>query len=208
MRKDIGRLLRLGRWSQLMTINITLPAPSYSLKFGEFRSAYERLNEQGGVYFLYDVNGNLLYVGKSVNLYSRINQHLTGQGKSVQFAKFVSRIDVIFVSDDYEREIYETYAINMLKPSYNISKQYRKSFTDEQYEAHSQVNELRTEREFLRTEIYRIAGELGDKVIYDLEDDMEDEEVEEWSELEGLRKEYRLINEKITDLQKKLFKSS
>jgi excinuclease UvrABC nuclease subunit len=185
-----------------MSINITLPEPSLSMKFGDIRKNYDNLNEKGGVYLLYDVNDRLLYVGKSVNLYSRINQHITGHGKSAQFSDLIFRVDVIVERDALFREIYETYAINTLFPPYNASKLFNYKRDDKQYEIETKLDELITEREFMRQEIYKLAREFGNDVIYDIDDDLSQEEADDFAELTHLRREFRKINEKINELRK------
>lgn len=187
-----------------MSIEIKLPEPTFSIKFGEFRSHYDDINGKGGVYFLYDVNDSLLYIGKSSNLYARVNQHINGHGRSAAFAKLIYRIDVILESNDLYRELYETYAINTLRPIYNASKVFNAKPSDKQFDIQTKIDELVTEREFMRHEIYRLAGKFGTDVYYDLEDDLTEEESENWAELAYLRREYRKLNENIVELRKEI----
>lgn len=185
-----------------MSIEITLPKPSMSMKLGNFRRNYIKLKEKGGVYFLYNVDDELIYVGKSKNLYSRINQHITGHGKSINFSHLIYRIDVVFESDELYRELYETYAINTLKPIYNISKVYKAKQTEDQYKIQTRLDELISEREYLRYEIYEMVGALGDPIVYDYDEDLTTEQSDAWAELSHMRRQYRIINEKIKSLRK------
>lgn len=166
-----------------MSIEITLPSPSFSLRLGEIKGKYENLYEKAGVYFLFDVEGRLLYIGKSINLYTRINQHIAGHGKSVYFSELIFRVNIILESDALFREIYETFAINTLYPLYNSSKAFNFKRDDKQYELETKLDTLISEREFMQCEIYRLAEEFRGTTIYDPDSDLSQEEYADLTEL-------------------------
>ena len=79
--------------------------------------------KRGGVYFLYSKDGDLLYVGRSVNVKQRLIDHLMGgSGNTKQFSDEISNVKGFYVYDIADQEIYETYAIKTLRPKYNRAK--------------------------------------------------------------------------------------
>lgn len=81
-----------------------------------------RREKNRGIYVLFDEFDNVLYVGKSRRLISRVRSHMRGHGSSEEFASFIYKIGVIPVKRLCDLDIYETYAINTLKPRYNRDK--------------------------------------------------------------------------------------
>lgn len=80
-----------------------------------------------GIYFLYNKHNDLLYVGKSKNLQSRIADHIKGRTNTSYFSKEISYIRYSPVASLMECEIYETYFINTLNPKYNKEKVYNET---------------------------------------------------------------------------------
>lgn len=66
----------------------------------------------GGIYFLYD-NDNLVYIGKSSNIFYRIGTHIHQQLK--KFDSWEYQI----IEDEEERSNMEGYLIDIFKPKYN-----------------------------------------------------------------------------------------
>lgn len=102
-----------------MAIQITLPTDSLTFNVGEvseYNSVF--LVKPGGIYVFYNEEGECLYVGKSVNLRSRIRTRLN---KS-PFKDEIDSITIYFSSSEAERDIYETYAINEFGAKYNRDK--------------------------------------------------------------------------------------
>ena len=98
-------------------INITLPA-FVSLQLNKLT----RVKGKFGVYVILDKNESPLYVGKG-ELFDRLTQHVK-RGKTTLFRRYIKTIRYFEVNDPTEREIYETYLINELKPPFNSSKVY------------------------------------------------------------------------------------
>ncbi len=85
----------------------------------------ELIPRKSGIYLLYGEDKNLLYIGKAENLRDRVKVHVSGQDfSSRKFSRLIQSISCIFVSCPMERDIYETYMINVLKPTFNTKKVY------------------------------------------------------------------------------------
>jgi len=115
---------------------IELQEPNISKEYISIQE-YFQAPKQGGLYFFYDSNYELMYIGKSKDLQYRIKSHM-GNGATIAskdirhnftYFKF-SVIDCVV-----DREIYETYLINKFKPKLNRDKVflYKTSFYEEQY---------------------------------------------------------------------------
>ncbi|MBB1564551.1 GIY-YIG nuclease family protein, partial [Candidatus Gracilibacteria bacterium] len=84
----------------------------------------KNLPNSPGIYQFFDKNEEIIYVGKSVNLKSRVNSYFNGKAK-LNFAKqkMVGKIEdikIIIVNNETESLILETNLIKKLKPKYNI----------------------------------------------------------------------------------------
>ena len=104
-----------------------------------------------GLYLIFDEKMILMYVGKASGIRNRLAQHFHAKGKEEQK---VYRHYVYFsytqVDDPVDREIYETYYINKLRPKLNKSKvfTYKSSYNefvldDIKREKEEHVRELR-----------------------------------------------------------------
>lgn len=79
--------------------------------------------DKGGIFQFYNINDELLFVGKARKLRQRIKKHFEDNVSPIKMHRDeVYRIDVCYVEDPMEREIYETYIINTLQSKYNIDK--------------------------------------------------------------------------------------
>lgn len=77
----------------------------------DFVTTASQLSNAHGVYFLYNLEGELIYVGKSVDLSIRILSTISGRGRcAVEFARTASKSDM---------SVYEKYYISKLKPLMN-----------------------------------------------------------------------------------------
>lgn len=77
-----------------------------------------------GVYKYFNNKWEIIYVWKSVNLFSRVNSYFNGKSK-LNFAKAkmvdqISKIETIIVENETESLILETNLIKQYKPKYNI----------------------------------------------------------------------------------------
>lgn len=104
-------------------IEIVLPDFDLTFIYGTLRNHQDTLMlNPGGVYAFYDDIGECLYVGKSKQLYKRLRSH-----KHSEFSDEIYKVAVIYVTNPTYRDIYETYAIKVLAPSYNRDKVYVKT---------------------------------------------------------------------------------
>lgn len=114
-----------------MSIKITLPnfASDYIEK--DRRLTIPKITQ--GLYFLYGSNKELLYVGKAKRLRERVSSHINGTAENTRlFSHLFEFIRYINVNCPYEREIYETFAINTYFPKFNSNKTY--TYTSEYLE--------------------------------------------------------------------------
>lgn len=83
-----------------------------------------------GIYFIYNRKGELVYVGRTKCLRTRLTDHFAGRTHTKQFFKDFYEFRYMVVKNKTERKIYELYAINTLKPKYNQADIY----DDEEFE--------------------------------------------------------------------------
>ena len=127
-----------------MTINILMPTDKITLQLHEIAGSFESLRfRPGGVYVFYDNQGECLYVGQSKTLSERLRTHLA----SSPFADEIASVTIYFVSDPYEREVYETYAITTFDGRYNRAKKFEQRTAnplvgEEIDEAYYEIEEL------------------------------------------------------------------
>ncbi|WP_338448856.1 nucleotide excision repair endonuclease [Niallia oryzisoli] len=83
--------------------------------------------DKGGIFLFYNINDELLFVGKARKLRQRIKKHFEDNVSPIKMHRDeVYRMDICLVDDPMEREIYETYIINKLHAKYNIEKVFYK----------------------------------------------------------------------------------
>lgn len=182
-------------------INITLPKVSKSLTVDNLGINKEELNEMAGIYYLYDRNRQLLYVGQAKNLFNRLIQHRSGHSNSRTFYEDIAYIDVTYVSDDYAREIYETHAIHELRPSCNRSKSFTRPKSDAELEAEDRISILRDERRMLVDEILRIREDFG-IAEYFTESEIDPDDLADWGTILHNEKLIAEIDAEISELKR------
>jgi excinuclease UvrABC nuclease subunit len=102
-------------------INITIPEVDRVISKSEIQTIPPK---KAGLYFMYDKDNKLLYIGKSTNLKVRVKQHVKGHEfqTAYLFAEEIEKISIVFITCPMELDIYETYLINTLKPTWNEKK--------------------------------------------------------------------------------------
>jgi GIY-YIG catalytic domain len=79
--------------------------------------------DKGGIFLFYNINDELLFVGKARKLRQRIKKHFEDNVSPIKSHRDeVYKIEVCVVDDPMDREIYETYIINKLQAKYNVDK--------------------------------------------------------------------------------------
>ncbi|KIL45807.1 nucleotide excision repair endonuclease [Jeotgalibacillus soli] len=92
-----------------------------------FIDFHEIPRDKGGIFMFYNINDELLFVGKARKLRQRIKKHFEDTVSPIKnYRDEVYRIDVSIVEEPMDREIYETYIINTLQAKYNIDKVFYK----------------------------------------------------------------------------------
>ena len=91
---------------------------------------FENYPETPGLYFMYDKEGALLYVGKSKNIRGRLKQHFkqfAGMMREHQLKSRVERVDFMECFHDLPTTLLELHYIKTMKPYYNRAGR-RKNF--------------------------------------------------------------------------------
>ncbi|GGF09163.1 exonuclease domain-containing protein [Hymenobacter cavernae] len=86
------------------------------------------LPQEAGVYYFHNEQGEVIYVGKSINIYKRIQQHFAidyKSRKSLEFKNSISDITWELTGSELIALLYESHEIKRLKPLYN--RQQRRS---------------------------------------------------------------------------------
>ena len=89
------------------------------------REQIAALPEKTGVYFFYDAGGQLLYIGKSINIRKRVMGHFSGDMKSLRLHNFKNRIQQIrceITGSDLVAQLLESDLIKKAQPLYNRSQ--------------------------------------------------------------------------------------
>lgn len=107
-----------------MNLSIEIPQDMITIN----KDNVEKISSKKGVYYLYNKDEVLIYIGKSKNVKSRIKQHFA----SSRFKADIFKISYFIVETSVELDIYETYLIDKFKPIHNIGKTFYK--TDERDE--------------------------------------------------------------------------
>ncbi|WP_042147211.1 nucleotide excision repair endonuclease [Paucisalibacillus sp. EB02] len=123
-------------------INISIPTPDITIterkqilkeNEPEIKPIYGFIDfhliprDKGGIFLFYNINDELLFVGKARKLRQRIKKHFEDTVSPIKMHRDeVYKIDICLVEDPMEREIYETYIINELKSRYNVDKVFYK----------------------------------------------------------------------------------
>lgn len=82
----------------------------------------EKLPARAGVYYFYDENSILLYIGKSVHLRNRVMSHFSSDHKSpkdLQMSSKITRVEFELTPSDFGAQIRESNQIKALNPLYN-----------------------------------------------------------------------------------------
>jgi len=83
----------------------------------------DKLPHKPGIYIHKDKDGNIMYVGKAVDLYSRVSSYFSGSVNSFKTAHMVEQIadiETITVESELEALILEANLIKQYLPPYNI----------------------------------------------------------------------------------------
>lgn len=101
--------------------NIEIPSDDIMVPV---KNAYLTPNVSG-IYKFYSSDNELLYIGKSNDIRSRVSSHVSGSTNTEKFYLEFSYLTCIFIDNPLFLDIIETYMINTLKPKYNKSKVFK-----------------------------------------------------------------------------------
>ncbi len=124
--------------------------------------------DRSGVYIFYDESDVPIYVGKTVSFKKRFSKHSTES----EFFHLATTVRLYVVKSEYEKDIYETYLINDLKPEYNRAKTFytRLEYEDMLHKVEERIFDVKREIE----EIERTLCEISDpdsELIAELDSD-------------------------------------
>lgn len=92
------------------------------------KEEFDKLPASCGVYYFHDVRGNVIYVGKAVNIKKRIAGHFTGDAREWSRSKIRNEIHHIsyeLTGNELIALILESQEIRRLWPKYNQAQKYR-----------------------------------------------------------------------------------
>src|SRR5690554_2260854 len=83
-------------------------------------SHFKELPTLSKVYFFYDQNDNLVYIGKSINIRKRVQQHFSAKDrKSIKIQIYVKRVSYEVMGSELIALLYESELIKQHKPLFN-----------------------------------------------------------------------------------------
>lgn len=88
------------------------------VKFTEYKH-HEHVEIGGGIYRMYDNSGEVVYVGKSVNIHRRMHQHLGKDTNSAYFVDEVVKIEFLQEPDHVNQTLLEGIFMAYHRPKYN-----------------------------------------------------------------------------------------
>ncbi len=83
------------------------------------KEVYETLPEKTGVYYFHDTQGKIIYVGKAINIRSRIYSHFTGKGARLSFINSIAGITYKLCGSELIALLLESDEIKRIYPRYN-----------------------------------------------------------------------------------------
>ena len=119
--------LLLERWRREIAHDVVAAAADAlvrapTIPAGLAEGALDAIPEAPGVYLFYGENGAALYVGKSINLWSRVLAHFAGDhrdARDMKIAQQVTRVDWIETAGELGALIEESRLVKQLAPVYN-----------------------------------------------------------------------------------------
>ncbi|TCZ73497.1 excinuclease ABC subunit UvrC [Flaviaesturariibacter aridisoli] len=90
----------------------------------EFQKIAPTLPQEPGIYKYYDVNGNLLYVGKAKHIRKRVSSYFTKNDhsyKTHELVRRIRRIEFTIVNSEHDAFLLENSLIKQFQPLFNIN---------------------------------------------------------------------------------------
>jgi DNA polymerase-3 subunit epsilon len=92
------------------------------------KKEFDKLPAKAGVYYFHDDRGNVIYVGKAINIKKRIAGHFTGEAREWNRSNIRNEIHSIsfeLTGNEFIALILESQEIRRLWPKYNLAQKYR-----------------------------------------------------------------------------------
>lgn len=92
------------------------------------KEEYDKLPAKAGVYYFHDVRGNVIYVGKAINIKKRIAGHFTGEAREWNRSNIRNEIHHIsfeLTGNELIALILESQEIRRIWPKYNLAQKYK-----------------------------------------------------------------------------------
>jgi DNA polymerase-3 subunit epsilon len=83
------------------------------------KEVYDAIPEKTGVYYFHDVNGKIIYVGKAINIKSRIYSHFSGKSNRLSFINSIANITWKICGSELIALLLESDEIKRIYPLYN-----------------------------------------------------------------------------------------
>jgi len=130
-------------YKSIKGIDIEKPLMEIECSCSDFCTSGKRFKGKGGIYFLFDKNGNLLNIGNTSDLYDRIYKKWIGKNGGSKadyyFCDYYHSVSIFCESDSIKRRLYEVYLINKLQPPLNNKFNY--------YDTNTYIETLKKEEE-------------------------------------------------------------
>ena len=87
------------------------------------KEVVDGLPKKSGVYYFYNSDWKLLYIGKSVNIHDRVRSHFSQpytRNRQVRMYSSIAHIDYEITPSDFGAQIRESQQIKKLKPEFNL----------------------------------------------------------------------------------------
>lgn len=86
-----------------------------------------------GIYFIFNEKDKLMYIGKSNDIFKRMKDHYRGIGGEEGVCHNYHSFQYGILNDPVDRDIYETWYINKMKPPINTRKLFSYESKKEEY---------------------------------------------------------------------------
>ncbi len=103
-----------------------------ALPVGLTHAHIDALPETAGVYLFYGADGDILYIGKSINIRGRVLSHFADDhrsGKEMRMSQEIADIETITTSGELSALLLESHLIKQKQPVYNRLSRYSKELT-------------------------------------------------------------------------------
>ncbi|CAN5186204.1 exonuclease domain-containing protein [soil metagenome] len=111
----IGKSLKRGSGETILPPNLA-------------KEEFEKLPAKAGVYYFHDAHGNVIYVGKAINIKKRIAGHFSGDAREWNRSNIRNEIHHIqyeLTGNELIALILESQEIRKLWPKYNLAQKYK-----------------------------------------------------------------------------------